>query len=145
MWIVTSGCALLTLGGCGGAAGEGQTDTTAGGADTSLRPVSVSVLPPAVREAIRRARSDLGADSARLQVFVGRRAAALRVLDDREPLVDGAAVVATFTGMIDYRRALARPGDTNRVAGRFSYVMLDPRDGTLLELGVRQSVPASVK
>jgi hypothetical protein len=109
-----------------------------------MRPTALSSLRPAVRGAIRRARRDLDADAARLQVFVGRRAAALQALADRVPLVDGAAVIATFTGAVNYRKAVARPGDTTRVAGRFGYVMLDPIDGSLLELGVRQSVPTAV-
>jgi hypothetical protein len=142
--IVPPACVLLALVGCGGAAGERAADPPAGSAGKPLRPAALHTLPSTVRGAIRQARRDLGAGSARLRIFVGRRSAALRVLDGREPLVDGNAVIATFTGIIDYRRALARPGDTKRVAGRFGYVMLDPRDGTLLELGVMQSVPVGV-
>ena len=136
--------ACILLAGCGDAAGERATATTPEGADTRLRPATLATLTPTIRGAIRQARRDLDADGARLEVFRGRRALALRVLAAREPLVDGDAVIATFTGRIDYRTAVARPGDAARILGRFAYVMFDPRDGSRLELGVLKTVPAGL-
>lgn len=100
-----------------------------------------------MQEAIRRGRRELGAGAARLRIFRGHRGAALRVLAAREPLDDRTApvVVATFTGPIDYRKAIAGPGDATRVTGRFAYLMLDPRSGELLELGVQRRVPAKIR
>lgn len=142
-WAVAVACSLLA--GCGGSEDQRATPTTPERSGTPLRPATLATMTPPVRGAIRQARRDLHAGGARREVFRGRRAVALRVLTGREPLVDQDVVIVTFAGRIDYRAAVARPGDTTRVSGRFAYVMLDPHDGSRLELGVLNGVPFGLR
>ena len=112
-----------------------------------LAPLAAESVPAGARKDAARLRRSLGDPNVELEFFRSTRSKAVGAIAPDAPAVepDGPVVVATFEGDLLYSRARTRPGESNKVRGRFAYATYSARDGSPLDLGVLPRVPQAVR